>query len=67
MDTVPAVAQQVKDLALLQLWHRLQLQLGYNAWPGNVHRLRVWLKKKKQRVEDYDFKVNYSFCTYIFI
>ena len=27
---VPTVAQWVKDLALAQLWHRWQLQLGFD-------------------------------------
>jgi len=47
---VPAVAQWVNDLALLQLWHRLQLQFGFNPWPGNFHMPFVWLKKKKKYV-----------------
>ena len=37
---VPAVAQQVKDLALPQLCCRLQLGLGFNPWPGKVPRHR---------------------------
>ena len=32
---VPAVAQWVKDLALLQLW------LIFDPWPGNFHMLGV--------------------------
>lgn len=39
------VAQQ--DLALLQLWHRLQLCHGFNPWPGSFHMLGVRPKKKK--------------------
>ena len=31
----PGWAQSVKDLALPQLWHRLQLQLGSDPWPRN--------------------------------
>ena len=27
----------VKDMALQQLWHRLQLLLGFNSWPRNFH------------------------------
>ena len=27
------VAQWVKDPPLLQLWHGLQLQCGFNPWP----------------------------------
>ena len=36
------------DLALLQLWHRLQQQPGFNPRPGNFHMLRVWPKKKRK-------------------
>ena len=42
---VPTVVQWVKDLVLLQLWHRLQLQLEFDPWPGNFHMLQVWPKK----------------------
>ena len=45
---VPIVAQWVKDPALLQLWHRSQLWLGFNPWPGNLHMSQVWLLKKKK-------------------
>ena len=45
------MAQLVKDLALLQLWRRLQLCFGLNPWTGNLHMLRVWPKKEKQRKE----------------
>ena len=34
---VPAVAQQVKDPALLQLWHKAQLWTRFDAWPGSFH------------------------------
>ena len=42
---VPAVAQWVKDLALLQLWYKLQLQLCFDPWPGNFH--MPWMQPKK--------------------
>ena len=32
---VPSPAQWVKDSALLHLWHRSQLQLELDPWPGN--------------------------------
>ena len=32
--------QQVKDLVLLQLQYRLQLQLGFNPWPRKFHMLQ---------------------------
>ena len=31
---VPSPAWWVKDPALLLLWHRLQLQLGFDPYPG---------------------------------
>ena len=37
----------LKDLALLQLWHRSQLQLRFNHWPGNFHMSLVRPLKKK--------------------
>ena len=42
------VAQQVKDLALLHLWPRLQLWHRFDPWPRNFHILWVWQKKKKK-------------------
>ena len=33
----------------LQLWHRLQLQLGFDPWLGNFHMLQVQPKKKKKK------------------
>ena len=35
-----------KDLALLQLWHRLQLWSRFDSWLGNYHMLQVWPKPK---------------------
>ena len=40
------VKQWVKDLALLQLWHRLRLWCGSDPWPGNFHMLQEWPKEK---------------------
>ena len=40
------MAQWVKDLELLQLWHRLWLWLGFSPCPRNFHRPRVQPKKK---------------------
>ena len=31
----------LKDPALLQLWHRSQLQHGFNPWPRNLYMLWV--------------------------
>ena len=43
---VPTVTQGVKDLALLQLWHRAQLQLGSDHWPRSFHMPQMQPKKK---------------------
>ena len=37
---------ELKDPAMPQLQHRLQLRLGFNPWPGNFH-----TPKKKKNVE----------------
>ena len=44
------MAQQVKDLVLLQLWCRLQLKLRFNPWPKELHMLSVQPKKKKKEL-----------------
>ena len=41
---VPTVAQWVKDLMLLQLRYRSQLQLGFHPWPKSFHVPRVQQK-----------------------
>ena len=47
--SIPILAQWVKDLvALLQLWHRSQLWLRLDPWPGNYHILQVWQKNRKE-------------------
>ena len=33
--SIPSTGQWVKDLALLQLWHKSQLQLRFDPWPKN--------------------------------
>lgn len=45
---VPSPAQWVKDPALLQLWHRSQLQLELDPWPGNFPMPWGQPKKKKR-------------------
>ena len=37
----PAWYHELKGAALVQLQHRLKLQLGFSPWPGNFHMLRV--------------------------
>ena len=34
---------------MLQLWHRLQLQHGFDPWPGKFHIMLQGLPKKKKR------------------
>ena len=36
-DSIPGLAQWVKDLALPKLQHRSQMQLRFDHWPGNFH------------------------------
>ena len=42
---IPCLVRWVKDLALLQLWCRSQLQLRFSPWRGHFHIPRVLLKK----------------------
>ena len=44
------MVQHVKDLALLQLWLRLQLGHRFDPWPGNFDMLQMWQKKKKRKI-----------------
>ena len=46
---IPSLAHLVKDLALLQLWHRLQFWLRFNSWHRNFHMPQGWPKKKKEK------------------
>ena len=39
--SIPVLAQWVKDLALMQLWCRLQLQLPFDPWPQKFQMLPV--------------------------
>ena len=50
--SIPAPAQWVKDLALPQLKHRLQLWLRFDAWPENSTCLRT-AKGQKERDESH--------------
>ena len=43
------MVQWIKDLALLQLWHRLQLWCGFDPWPWNFHMPQVQPKKFKNK------------------
>ena len=46
----PTPHNGLEDPGSPQLWHRLQLWLGFNLWPGNIHMLQVQpLEKKKSK------------------
>ena len=51
--SIPHQAQRVKDLALLQLQHRLQLRLRSDPWLGDsiCHAGSQKRKKKKKKKE----------------
>ena len=42
----PALCSELRDLGLLQVQHRSQLQLGLNLWPENFHMVWMWPFKK---------------------
>ena len=66
---VPAVAKQVKTLALLQIWRRSKLQLGFKPWSRKLYMPQVQLKKiRKKEMEIYHSCVRnpYNFM-YFFI
>ena len=44
--SISGLAQWVKDPVLLQLWHRLQMWLGFRSWPRNFHML--WVQPRKE-------------------
>ena len=46
---IPGLMQWVKDAALRQLCHRLQLQLGFDPWLRNFHMSQGWWEKKKKK------------------
>ena len=50
MVGVPSTAQWVKDPALLQLGHGLQLQLIFDPGPGNCH--MPWMQPKKYLIRE---------------
>ena len=50
---VPTVGQWVKDLELLQLWCRSQLQAGFNPWPRELpYASGAAEKEKKKKKKD---------------
>ena len=54
---IPTVAQQVKDLAVPQLWHRSQLRIRFDPWPRNFH--MSWVQPKEREREKERLKINY--------
>lgn len=47
--SIPSLAQQVNDPALLRLWRRSQLQPGFNQWPGNFTCLEAAKKSREKK------------------
>ena len=45
---IPGLAQQVKNPALLQLWYRLQLWLGFDPWPRELLYAMGAVEKEKK-------------------
>ena len=46
--SIPGLVHWVKDLMLLQLWHRSQLQLRFDPGSSNFHVLQGAAKKKEK-------------------
>ena len=63
--SIPGSVEWVKDPALLQLWHRLQLQLRFDPWPKNFHMLQVQLEKEKKIL--HGGILLYAFCTFFIL
>ena len=57
------MAQQVKDLALPQLWCELRWRGGFTPWLGNFHIAAGAGKKKKKKVK----MVNFMSCIFFFL
>ena len=54
-SSTPDPAQWVKDPALLQLWHRSQLQLGFDSWSEDFHMPLGRPKKKTKKYTEGEF------------
>ena len=48
----PVRHSRLKDMMLPQLWHRSQLQVGFDSWSGNSIRYGVEKKKKEEEEEE---------------
>ena len=53
-----------KDLTLPQLWHRSQVQFGFDPWSRNLHIPCVQPKKKKKRPDSCKSKQMADFTNY---
>ena len=51
MGSIPSLAQWVKDLAVLQMYHRLQLQLRFDPWPVNTFAMGKEKKRERKKEE----------------
>ena len=47
--SIPGLVHWIKDPVLLQLWHRLQLQLRFNPRPRNFHMPQHSQKRKEKQ------------------
>ena len=51
VGSIPSLAQWVKDLAVLQMYHRLQLQLRFDPWPVNTFAMGKEKKRERKKEE----------------
>ena len=59
----PGLEEWVKNLVLLQLWCRSQLQLRFNPWPGSSICCRAAKKGRKEKKKD-KFRVDIGLSTW---
>ena len=57
--SIPGLAWWVKILALLKLWHRLQLWLGSDPWPRNSLCCGVAKRGEKKKKEKKNQVINH--------
>ena len=62
VSSVPGLTQRVKDTALLQLWHRLQLRFGSDPWPGKSICCGAAKKEKKKKKVVINKVKRWSYC-----
>ena len=49
VGSIPGLAKWVKDPVLLHLWHRSQMWLRFDLWPGEIHMPQVCPRKGKKK------------------